>query len=112
MVLGGLICFAHAYFFETTPYIFPGELWPFIGYACAMALSQNIAAYNIHAYLLTQYTTTFLTFCCFLSSILAAFLGAVLLHEKISMHLIISAILVLAGLVIFYQEELKQGYIA
>ena len=112
MVLGGLICFAHSACFEATPYILPGQLWPFFGYAFAMALSQNIAAYNIHAYLLTRYTTTFLTFCGFMSSILATILGAILLHETISMHLVISAILVLSGLVIFYQEELKQGYIA
>ncbi len=111
MIIGGLVCFAHAYLFESAPRVTPGTEWTFLGYVCAMAFSQNIVAYNLHAYLVTRYTTTFLTFFGFLSSILAALFGLILLHESISTNFIISTACVFAGLVIFYQEELRQGYI-
>jgi drug/metabolite transporter (DMT)-like permease len=111
MLFGGLLCFVHAYFFEQRPYIAPGCIEKFIWYAFFMACSQNIVAYNLHAYLLQYYTTTFLTFACFLSSLFAAALGVLLLHEIITLYFFVAIILVLGGLIIFYYEELRQGYI-
>jgi len=111
MLLGGFICFGHAFLFEAQPFVVQGLGGNFIGYAFLMAFSQNIIAYNLHAFLLSKYTTTFITFCCFVSSLLAAFFGVLFLDETISIYFVISVILVLIGLIIFYQEDLRQGYV-
>ncbi|MBP6869858.1 DMT family transporter [Candidatus Babeliales bacterium] len=111
MVLGSFLCFAHAFLFESTPYIMPGQGIKFLEFACLLAMSQNIIAYNLHAFLLQKYTTTFITFSCFISSVFAAILGVFFLGETISSYFFISMIFVLIGLIIFYQEELRQGYI-
>lgn len=111
MIFGSLFCFLHAYLFESMPYIIPGLSLQFLGYALSMALSQNVIAYNLHGFLLKKYTTTLITFSMFISSLLAAILGVFILNETISPYFIVGVILVLVGLIIFYQEELRQGYI-
>ncbi len=111
MILGGVLCCIHAYFFEQSPYITPGYMMSCIAYASLLACSQNIVAYNLHAYLLQKYTTTFLTFACFLSSLFAAILGVLLLDEIITLYFFVAVIVVLSGLILFYYEELRQGYI-
>jgi drug/metabolite transporter (DMT)-like permease len=109
MILGSMLCFVHGYFIEGAPYIQPGQMNMFIFWTIVMLCIQNIFAYNLNAWLLHTHTATFLAFAGFLMPALAASLGFVFLHELVTIHFIISTLLVMIGLYLFYQEELKQG---
>jgi drug/metabolite transporter (DMT)-like permease len=111
MVLGGLLCFGHALYFETQPFIQPMEISQFIKIVLAMAFFKHVIAYNLGAYLLTKYTTTLMAFFSFTASLFAACLGVLFFHETMSIYFIASILCVFTGLMIFYQEEFRQGYI-
>ncbi|MBV8661035.1 MAG: DMT family transporter [Candidatus Dependentiae bacterium] len=112
MLVGGILCFIHAFYFESQPFIKPGSISEFIQLALIMAIVKHVIAYNLNSYLLTKYTTTLVAFFSFTASLFAAALGILFFHETISIYFIGSVLCVFAGLVIFYQQELRQGYIS
>jgi drug/metabolite transporter (DMT)-like permease len=112
MVLGGLLCFGHALYFETQPFITSGGFWQFIQLTLAMGILKHVVAYNLNSYLLTKYTTTLVAFFSFTSSLFATVLGILFFNEIVSIYFIISVLCVFTGLMIFYQQELRQGYIS
>lgn len=71
----------------------------------------SILSYGLHVHLLRKYTATFLAFVAFLFPLFGALFGWLFLGETISANFFISAICVFFGLYVFYQEELRQGYI-
>lgn len=83
----------------------------FLWLTLLIIMIANIAGYNLQGYLLNYYTGTFLSFTGFLTPFFAALLGWFFLSEPISYHFIFSISVVIIGLIIFYYEELKQGYI-
>lgn len=111
MLIGGIICFVHAAYFESQPFIQPNAIYQFMQLALIMAIVKHVVAYNLNSYLLTQYTTTLVAFFSFTASLFAAALGILFFHETISIYFIGSVLCVFTGLVIFYQQELRQGYI-
>lgn len=78
----------------------------FLKWSVAIILISNIICHNLYAYLLRQYTATFLSFAGFLSPLFSALYGWSLLGETITWHFFASAILVFIGLYIFYRHEL------
>jgi drug/metabolite transporter (DMT)-like permease len=72
---------------------------------------SNIGLYNLYGYLLRIYTATFLSFAGFLCPLMAALFGWFFLCEPISVSFLFSLSMVTVGLIIFYYEELRQGYI-
>lgn len=91
---------------------FPVTHWiPFIHATLLIIVVANLLFYNLYGYLLKQYTATFLSFAGFMCPVFAALLGWLFLGERISSTLLVSFVFVLMGLYIFYQEELRQGYI-
>jgi len=111
MLLGAMIIFPTSLLLEQwNPlpiYNICGFWWSVI----VIALISNILGYNIYASLLKRYTATFLSFSGFMSPLIAAVQGWFFLDERITRHFFMSACAVFCGLYIFYQEELRQGYI-
>lgn len=111
MFFGGILAFITSYLTESwLPS--PVTQWvPFLSATALIIVIANLFFYNLYGYLLERYTATFLSFAGFICPLLAAILGNIFLHEPIPARLIFSFIFVLIGLYIFYQEELRQGYI-
>lgn len=105
MAIGGLISIITSYVIEgpvniSDPYAFCKGL-------IIMIFISNILCHNIYATLLKKYSATFMSFTSFLSPLFAALYGWAFFQETISWHFYLSIIVVLAGLYIFYQDELK-----
>lgn len=111
MTVGSLICFIHAVCFESQPFIQAGAMYNFIFIVVILAIFKHVIANNLNAYLLTKYTTTLIAFFSFTASLFAALFGVIFLGESISTYFVVSVICVFTGLMIYYQEELRQGYI-
>ncbi|KIX85032.1 hypothetical protein J120_03725 [candidate division TM6 bacterium JCVI TM6SC1] len=110
MTLGGLASGFTALLFENNymlDFHFAPILW---GIITALSIS-NIASFVLNTYLLRQYTATFITFMGFLDPLFVSLYGMVFLGERISPSFFISIVIVGFGLYLFYNEELKQGYI-
>lgn len=84
----------------------------FLKITAAVIIVGNLLYYNIYGYLLKKYTATFMSFAGFLSPLFAALFGWYFLGEHVSATFFFSLIVVVFGLWLFYQEELRQGYIA
>ncbi len=111
MFLGGIIALLTSFLTESWK-PFPVTEWiPFIQAVILIVVVANIIFYNLYGYLLKSYTATFLSFAGFMCPFFAALLGRLFLGETLSPHLILSFGIVCIGLMLFYHEELKQGYI-
>lgn len=112
MVVGGFIALLTSWHAETwAPY--PVTEWiPFIQATILIVVLANVIFYNLYGFLLKRYTATFLSFAGFMCPLFAALLGYFFLGESFSPRLFISFGIACIGLIIFYAEELKQGYIA
>lgn len=81
-----------------------GPFWLLL--ALSIGIS-NIICHNIYGYLLKKYTATFMSFTGFLGPLFAAFYGWLFLHDTLTWNYFLSTIIVLSGLYLFYQDELK-----
>jgi len=72
-----------------------------------MIFISNILCHNIYAGLLKTYSATFMSFTSFLSPLFAALYGWAFFQENITWHFYLSILIVLIGLYVFYQDELK-----
>lgn len=106
MALGGLISLINAYILEGTPQV--SDPVAFCKGLIIMIFISNILCHNVYAGLLKKYSATFMSFTSFLSPIFAAIYGWAFFQEKISWHFYASIAIVLTGLYIFYQDELRQ----
>jgi drug/metabolite transporter (DMT)-like permease len=77
----------------------------------AIIVIAQIIFQNFYAYLLRYYTATLLSFAGFTCPFFSALFGWLFLGESISVYFFFSMLLVIVGLVLFYQEELRLGYI-
>lgn len=85
--------------------------WPYFLYLTGMLIVMvNMVGYNLYADLLKRYTATFLSFTSFLSPLFAAFFGWLFLAEALQWHFFFSLLVVILGLAIFYNEELKREF--
>lgn len=112
MFVGGFLALITSCFAEQWDPVPIYNVNTFIQSTVLIILVANIFFYNLYGYLLKFYTATFLSFAGFMCPIFTAILGVAFLQENVSMNLVLSFILISLGLTIFYQEELKQGYIS
>ena len=105
MAAGGLISLVNSFMIEGMPSV--SNPAAFCKGLTIMIFVSNILCHNIYAGLLKKYSATFMSFTSFLSPIFAALYGWAFFEEKISWHFYASIVIVLAGLYIFYQDELK-----
>jgi len=106
MASGGLLSLATSYAIEGPAPIYNPSA--FCKGLLIMIFISNIVCHNIYAGLLKKYSATFMSFTSFLSPLFAALYGWAFFQEKISWHFYLSIIIVLIGLYIFYQDELKK----
>jgi drug/metabolite transporter (DMT)-like permease len=113
MLIGGLIALVHSHLVDVwSPLpIKAGSYFAFSHIILWMILVSNIICYNIYGFLLRKYTATLLSFTGLLSPFFAALTSWILLGETPSPVIIVSTCIVIIGLYIVYQEELKQGYL-
>jgi drug/metabolite transporter (DMT)-like permease len=76
-------------------------------YTLAIILIANIAAFNLHGYLLHYYSATFVSFTGFIIPMFSALFGWFFLGEHIGLPFWISTAVVSVGLYVFYQDELR-----
>jgi drug/metabolite transporter (DMT)-like permease len=110
MLLTGFGAFGTSLFVDTwypTPI---SEHWMFFQIVVAISLF-NILYYLLNTYLLKKYTVTFLTLMSAIDPLYVAFYSWVLLGEVVTWHFFASLIIIFVGIYLFYQEEIKQGYI-
>ena len=112
MVCGGIIAFPIACTTENLARI-PQASLPYIMLLLgSMILIANILFYNLYGYLLKKYTATFLSFAGFVTPLFAAFFEWLFFGVMVPHEFFMTVAIVGVGIFIFYQEELKQGYIA
>ena len=112
MFFGGIMAFVTSAFLEY-PYVdcLVSNWFELIKWAFLIILLANFVSYNLYGHLLKRYTATLLSFAGFLCPLMAAFFGWFFLSEKVSWDFMFTLGFVIVGLYVFYQEELKQGYI-
>ena len=76
-------------------------------YTLLLIIIANIIGYNLYGYLLHHYSTTFLSFAGSITPLFAALLAWFFLHETITKGFIMTFVMTLIGLWVFYREEMK-----
>jgi len=118
MLGGGILATITSFFVEGTPALksvhssATMDFFAIAGYMTLAIIIANIVFYNLYGYLLHKYTATFLSFAGFITPLFAAVYGWVLLGETVDWSFFFTVAFVVIGLYLFYQEELRQGYIA
>lgn len=110
MILGGIFSGITGIFLQehlpiSTEWVY-FSLWILL-----MALLSSCICYPLYAHLLKKYTATFMTFTGLLGPLLAAFFDWAFFGYVVSSEFYLATIIVCIGLYIFYQEELRQGYL-
>lgn len=112
MTIGGTLALLHSYFSgETWQPIPVSDIQPFILNSLVMCLISNIICYNLYGFLLQRFTATFMSFAGLVTPFFASLYGYVFLQENITWHFFASIIIFSLGLVLFYQDEMKQGQV-
>ncbi len=111
MAGGGILALCSSAAFETWPSAAQLCTFPFLRTLFLMILIGNIICYNLYGKLLEIYSATVLSFFGFFTPAFGALFGWLWLGESVSISFFITLAFVAFGLFLFYQEELKQGYI-
>ncbi|OQA35574.1 MAG: S-adenosylmethionine/S-adenosylhomocysteine transporter [Candidatus Dependentiae bacterium ADurb.Bin331] len=111
MLGGGLLALITSWFVEGFVPAPVTQVWPFVALTAAIIIVVNGVFYNLYGWLLKEYTATFLSFAGFLCPLFAALFGVLFLHEQMTWTFFFSSAVVFVGLYLFYQEELRQGYV-
>jgi drug/metabolite transporter (DMT)-like permease len=112
MLGGGVLAFISSFLYEGISPLPIDNVFYFIYYTVFIVIVANIIFSNLYTVLLKKYTATLLSFAGFTAPLFAAVLGWFFLEETISWEFFATTGFVLVGLYLFYQEELRQGYIA
>lgn len=110
MFIGGILALGHSYAVEDwNP--FPVTNYP-IFFECAILLTiiSNLICYNLYGSLLKRYSATFMSFAGSTTPLFTALFGWLILGEVITLAFSLSFFIVLFGLLLFDQDELKQTY--
>ena len=109
MLIGGVFSLVHSGLVENWDPIPVTGYLTFIECTLLLVIISNIMAYNLYGFLLRRFTATFLSFSGFITPLITAFFGWLVLGEVITLAFFCSAAVVFIGLLIFYQEELRVG---
>jgi drug/metabolite transporter (DMT)-like permease len=110
MTIGGVLALVHSYFSgESWQPIPVSEIQPFVINFLIICLISNIICYNLYGFLLKRFTATFMAFAGLVSPFFASLYGYIFLNECITWHFFASIVMFSLGLILFYQDEIKQG---
>jgi drug/metabolite transporter (DMT)-like permease len=109
MLIGGTLALFHSYFVENWNPFPVTKFVPFFECAIALMIISNLVCYNLYGYLLKRFTATFMSFAGFQTPLFSAFFGWFFLNEVVGFPFFIALAIVFGGLVVFYQEEMREG---
>lgn len=112
MLAGGLCALPISIMFEGQLDVNISQVPYIAGLLSIMILITNVIFYNLYGYLLTKYTATFLSFVGFVTPLFSALFEWLFFGTIISTSFFLTVSIVGCGIFIFYQEELKLGYIS
>lgn len=108
MLLGGTMALFHSFFVESWKPVPYTEFIPVAGSMALLIVTSNIICYNLYGVLLRKFSATFMSFAGLSTPLFTALFGWIFLNETVSWTFFISLAIVFAGLLLFYQEELKE----
>lgn len=111
MLLGGIQAIPTSLYFEGSVSLPWDSLKPFLLLFVAIILLANIIFYNLYGYLLKHYTATLLSFIGFVTPVFAALFDWMFLGIGVGYGFFIAIAILGVGIYLFYQEELRQGYV-
>jgi drug/metabolite transporter (DMT)-like permease len=111
MIGGGVFSLIHSAFFETWNPLPVVQWWPLLGWLGLIVFFSNIICYSLYASALKRYTATFVTFAGLTGPLFAAFFDWLFFGISVSWEFYGATFLVCSGLYLFYQEEIRLGYI-
>ncbi|MBP6892361.1 DMT family transporter [Candidatus Babeliales bacterium] len=111
MLVAGIESFGFAYLWEQNATLPWGHMPEFIFWMITIILLTNVIYYNLYARLLKRYTVTLLSFMGCIIPLFTAFFDWLLLGAQVTHHFFIALFIAGYGVYLFYQEELRQGYI-
>jgi drug/metabolite transporter (DMT)-like permease len=110
MLIGGSLALVHSLISENWNPI-PVTNFPiYLECTFLLIIISNLICYNLYGSLLKKYSATFISFAGFTTPLFSALFGWIFLNEMISWPFYLSFVIVLLGLLLFDQEELKQSY--
>lgn len=109
MIIGGPLALMHSYVVEPWQPLPISNMSDFLLWGTLLMLISNLICYNLHGYLLRQFTATYLSLAGLSQPFFTAVLGWVILNEVLSAYFWFSFATVTLGLYVYYQEELKRG---
>lgn len=107
MVVGGAMALIHSALVEDWNPVPVTEFIPFFLCAAWLLVVSNLICYNMYGWLLKRFSATFLSFAGFTTSMFSALFGWAFLNENLTWPFVISSSIILLGLGLFYQEELR-----
>lgn len=112
MFFGGVLALATSYGFEAWPsFVYLGTNVIFWRSLLLLILIGNVICFNLYGKLLHTYSATALSFFGCMIPFFASIMGWLWLGEAVNMWFFVSLVIVSFGLYLFYQEELKQGFV-
>jgi len=110
MALGGLLSLLHSSIVETWQPIPVTHYANFFGWTFVLIVVSNFVCYNLYGYLLKRFSATFMSFAGLSTPYFTALFGALFLNEELTVSFFASSLVVSSGLLLFYQEELKENF--
>ncbi len=111
MLVSGVASLICSYIWEPYAQLPLEELDQFLLLLITVIVLSNVIFYNAYAYLLRFYTATLLSFVGFLTPLCTSIYDWYLLDIHVSAEFYVAIVIVAYGIYIFYQEELRQGYV-
>jgi drug/metabolite transporter (DMT)-like permease len=107
MLISGVLALTASRFVDTVGFadipLTPG----FLGLIAYTVIVGNVIAYTMYAQFLKAYSANFVSLAGFSVPIFVTLYGKIFLHETITTNLVIAALLILAGVFVFFQDEMK-----
>ena len=111
MLLAGLQSFGLAYVFEPLVQFDWSRLYLFLFWLTLIIILTNVIFYNLYAYLLKRYSVTLLSFMGCVIPLFTAFFDWLFLGIHVSHQFFFALLIAGFGVYLFYQEELRLGYV-
>lgn len=110
MLIGGTLALIHSAYAENWDPLPVTDMTIYMECTILLVVISNLICYNIYGNLLKKYSATFISFAGFTTPLFTALFGWFFLDEMITWTFYISFGIVLVGLILFDQEELKDSY--
>ncbi len=110
MFIGGAMALGHSLSVENWNPIPVTHITTYLECTFLLIIISNLICYNLYGILLKSYSATFMSLSGFTTPLFTALFGWLLLGEVITWPFYVSFAVVLVGIMLFDQEELKQSY--